>query len=107
MDKYEVEITNEALENMDKIYNYITKTLLAPENAIGQYDRIANAILTLGTFPENYKLFDSEPEHSWGLHRMVVDNYLVCYLIDPGIVTITDVLYGASDVPTRLEERHI
>ena len=107
MDKYEVKVTDEALEDMDKIYNYIAKTLLAPENAIGQYERIANAILTLGTFPEKYNLFDSEPEHSWGLHRMVVDNYLVCYLIDPGIVTITDVLYGASDMPTRLGERHI
>lgn len=25
---------------------------------------------------------------------MVVDNYLVCYVIDPGVVTVTDVLYG-------------
>lgn len=28
---------------------------------------------------------------------MVVDNYLVCYVIDPGVVTVTDVLYGASE----------
>ena len=46
MDKYVVEITDEALADMDGIYNYIANTLLAPENAIGQYHRIAEAILT-------------------------------------------------------------
>ncbi len=27
-------------------------------------------------------------------------------MIDPGIVTVTDVLYGASDVHKRLQKRH-
>ena len=39
--------TDEALADMDAIYNYIANTLLAPENAMGQYNRIAKAILTL------------------------------------------------------------
>ena len=47
MNKYVVEITDEALADMDGIYNYIASTLLAPENAMGQYNRIAEAILTL------------------------------------------------------------
>ena len=47
MDKYVVEITDEALTDMDGIYNYIANTLLTPENAMGQYNRIAEAILTL------------------------------------------------------------
>ena len=33
---------------------------------------------------------------------MVVDNYLVCYVIDPGVVTVTDVLYGAVDARNKL-----
>lgn len=37
---------------------------------------------------------------------MIVDNYLVCYLIDSDVVTVTDVLYGASNVHTRLNARH-
>ena len=60
MDKYVVEITDEALADMDGIYNYIANTLLAPENAMGQYNRIAEAILTLESFPRligvRYKL---------------------------------------------------
>lgn len=105
MMKYEVKITDEALEDMEKIYEYIANELLAPENAMGQYNRIAEAILTLDSFPEKFSLFEMEPEHSWGMRRMIVDNYLVCYLIDSDVVTVTDVLYGASNVHTRLNAR--
>lgn len=35
MDKYEVKITDEALADMEKIYEYIATKLLAPENAMG------------------------------------------------------------------------
>lgn len=106
MDKYAVEITDEALDDMKKIYNYIANTLLAPENAMGQYNRIAEAILTLEIFPERYELFELEPECSWRMRRMVVDNYLICYIVDPGKVTVTDVLFGASNMHIRLQERH-
>ena len=106
MEKYKVKITDEALADMEKIYEYIALKLLAPENAIGQYNRIADAILTLETYPERCAMFEMEPEHSWGLRRLPVDNYLVCYIVDPGVVTVTDVLYGASNVHARLNERH-
>lgn len=66
MEKYEVRITDEALEDMEKIYEYIANELLAPENAMGQYNRIAEAILTLRYFPAKFSLFEMEPEHSWG-----------------------------------------
>jgi plasmid stabilization system protein ParE len=107
MEKFEVEITKEAYRDMEKIYDYIAIKLQAPENALGQYNRIADAILTLAFNPERFALFDSEPEHSWRIRRMVVDNYLVCYIVDPGVVTVTDVVFGASNVHERLMERHI
>jgi len=106
MNKYEVKITDEAIADMEKIYEYIAFELLAPENAMGQYNRIADAILALDSFPDRYDLFGLEPEHSWGMRRMIVDNYLVCYVVDSGVVTVTDVLYGASNVHARLVERH-
>ena len=66
---------------MEDIYNYIAIDLLASENAMGQYDRIADEILTLDTFPERFRIMDSEPEK-----RM----------------ELTDVLYTASDIEARL-----
>ena len=52
MKQYKVEITKEALQDMEDIYNYIAIDLLAPDNAMGQYNRIADEILALDTFPE-------------------------------------------------------
>ena len=107
MEKYIVDITDDALDDMETLYQYIAVKLQAPENAMGQYNRIADAILTLDTFPDRCGLFDCEPEHSMGIHKMYVDNYVVCYVIEPGVVTVTDVLYGASDLHKRLQERHL
>ena len=106
MKKYLVKITDDALADMEALYQHIAIKLQAPENAMRQYNRIADAILTLDSFPKKHGLFECEPEYSLGIHKMVVDNYLVCYVIDPGVVTVTDVLYGASDVHKRLQERH-
>lgn len=72
-----------------------------------QYNRIADAILTLESFPERFGVFECEPEYSLRIHRMVVGNYLVCYVIDSAVVTVIAVFYGASDVHRRLQERHI
>ncbi|WP_295916287.1 type II toxin-antitoxin system RelE/ParE family toxin [uncultured Anaerovibrio sp.] len=107
MERYIVKITDDALADMEALYEYISQKLLAPENALRQYNRIADAILTLDNYPERFGLFENEPEHSLGIHRMVVDNYLVCYVIDPGVVTVTDVLYGATDVHRKINRRHI
>ena len=106
MKKYTVNITDEALADMEALYEYIAFKLLAPENAMGHYNRIADAILTLKSYPDRFGLFECEPEHSRGIHKMIVDNYAVCYVIDSGVVTVTDVLYGASDMYKRLQNRH-
>ena len=69
MKQYKVEITKEALQDMEDIYNYIAIDLLAPNNAMGQYNRIADEILTLDTFPERFRIMDSEPEKRMELKK--------------------------------------
>ncbi len=102
MKQYKVEITREALQDMEDIYNYIAVDLLSPENAMGQYNRIADEILTLDSFPERYRIMESEPEKKMELRRMLVDNYSVFYTICENKVIVTDVLYMASDIEARL-----
>ncbi len=46
MKKYVVEITDEALADMEQIYDYIASVLQVPENAMRQYNRIADEIVT-------------------------------------------------------------
>ena len=69
---------------------------------MGQYNRIADEILTLDTFPERFRIMDSEPEKRMELRRMLVDNYSVFYTIRDERVIVTDVLYTASDIEARL-----
>ena len=102
MKQYKVEITKSALQDMEDIYNYIAEELLAPENAMGQYNRIADAILSLDNFPEKFRVLESEPEKDKEIRRMVVDNYSVFYVIKENRVIVTDVLYSASDIEARL-----
>ncbi len=102
MKLYKVEITKEALQDMEDIYNYIATELLSPENAMGQYNRIANEILTLDSFPERFRIMESEAEKRMELRRMLVDNYSVFYTIRGDKVIVTDVLYTASDIEARL-----
>ncbi len=106
MKKYLVKITHDAYADMEDLYNYIASVLNAPENALNQYNRIADAILSLDIFPERYGIFEEEPEHSLGIRKMIVDNYVVCYVVDPGIITVTDVIYGVSDIHKILRKKH-
>ena len=43
MKLYKIQITDAALSDMEEIYNYIAGRLQAPETAMGQYNRIADA----------------------------------------------------------------
>jgi toxin ParE1/3/4 len=100
---YNVKITPYALQDMEEIYDYIVYELQVHENVMAQYDRIASAILSLDEYPERFRLVLFESEHSQGLDQMVVDNYLFFCLIESAEVIITNVLYSASDLETRLK----
>lgn len=107
MKSYAVQITEEALSDMEALYSYIAVRLKAPENAMKQYNRIADAIVSLKQFPDRFAYVELEPEYSMGIHRMLVDHFAVFYVIDNDTVTVTDVLYGASDTHYRWKERHL
>ena len=102
MKQYRILITDEALNDMESIYEYIASALLAPDTAIGQYNRIADAIETLDQMPERIKVMESEPERARELRRLIVDNYAVFFFIVDDAVIVTNVLYGASDIENRL-----
>ena len=105
MEKYTVQITPDALNDLEKMPHYIAKNLGSSETADSKYDRIVEAILSLDTLPGRCKIVDFEPERSAGLHRMLVDNYSVFYVVRERTVIVTNVLYSASDIERRLKEK--
>ncbi|MCM1542073.1 MAG: type II toxin-antitoxin system RelE/ParE family toxin [Blautia sp.] len=104
MKHYTVQITDKALADMERIYEYIVIKLQVPENAMGQYNRIAEAIENLNVFPERIRIMESEPEHAMGLRQLPVDNYSVLYVVKEERVIVARVLYSASGLSKRLLE---
>ena len=107
MKVFSVEITDSALSDMDEIYRYIRDVLRSPSAAANQYDGIAAEILSLDTMPERFMIPASPFFRAAGLHRMLVNNYSVFYLIQGDKVVVTDVLYSSSDIVSRLAEKHL
>lgn len=104
MKRYKIQTTDKALSDMEEIYNYIAEQLQAPKAAMEQYNRIADAIETLDTFPERVKLMEAEEEHALELRQMPVDNFYVFFNVREEWVVITNVLYSASDISKRLRD---
>jgi len=103
MNKYSVRVTDTALSDMEQIYDYIAINLNAQDTAMGQYNRIADAIESLEKMPERIKVVEFEPEKSRKIRRMNVDNYSVFFFIYGEEVIVTNVLYSASDISNRLK----
>ncbi|MCR6544049.1 type II toxin-antitoxin system RelE/ParE family toxin [Dehalobacterium formicoaceticum] len=104
MKQYKIQITDKALSDMEEIYNYIAGQLQAPEAAMGQYNRIANAIETLDMFPERVELMETGEERALGLRQTPVDNFSVFFHIREERVIITNVLCSAGDIAKRLRD---
>lgn len=105
MTEYHISITDSALADMEDLYNYIALRLHSPENAMHQYNRIADAILSLDHLPTRNRIMESEPGHTRRLRKLLVDNYTVFYYVSDDTVIVTDVLYSASDIDQRLLNR--
>ena len=75
MIRYDVNISNQAEQDLRGIYQYIAFELFAPENAWAQIVRLEAAIEKLETFPEKHRRYDKDPWKSRNLRVLPVDNY--------------------------------
>lgn len=74
--KYKIVLTEQADADLRDIYEYIAFTLLEPEIAAGQLERIEKGMLSLDEMPERFRMFENEPWRSRGLRQMLVDNFI-------------------------------
>lgn len=63
---FEVILSERADTDLREIYEYIAFTLLSPENAESQLERLENSILKLNQMPERFRLYVKEPWYSNG-----------------------------------------
>lgn len=99
-DSYSVVYSPEAMDDLKEIYAYITFTLLVPETAEKQINRIRREVRSLNFMPSRYSLVDWEPWKSMGMHKVPVDNFVVYYTVndDSRTVAVIRIFYSGQDV---------
>ena len=102
---YKIEYSENSLEDLKAIYEYIAYELFAPTTASNQVNRIIKAISLLDRTPFMYKAYEEEPWKSKGLHIFSVDNYNILYLPNKKLkrVDIVRIIYGGRDLPKELK----
>lgn len=99
-DSYFVVYSPKAKDDLKEIYSYIAFTLLAPNTAQGQVNRIRKVIRSLNFMPTRNPVVDWEPWKSKKMHKIPVDNFVVFYTVDDrnDIVTVIRIVYGGRDI---------
>ena len=93
---YEVEYTEECIEEMVEIYNYISTELKSDNVAKKLISKVNEKILSLEKIPDIYMKIGKSDKLNREYHRMVVKNYIVLYTIDYDNkkVYISRMIYG-------------
>ena len=100
---YKIILTDTAKEELEEIYEYISKKLLEEQIARKLMNKIEQNILALEQNPYLYAKVCVKP-HNDIYRRLVVDNYVVLYDVKEKQVIIYRILYGRMDYLNVLEE---
>lgn len=103
---WKVDYTDDALNDLQGIFDYISLNLLEPVTAANQTERIMDAADSLDNMPQRHRRYDREPWHSRGLRALPVDNYVIFYLPNKskGTVYIIRIMHGRRDTDKHLSE---
>lgn len=99
MSDYEIIITQDAIEDLAGLRDYIAEVLLAPDTSLQYLRTIRQEIGSLRRMPARHKCVDHEPWRSRGVRKLIVKNFYVYYRIDEiaGTVYILNVIYARRD----------
>ena len=100
--EYKIRIFSAAIDDLKSIVNYLNT--LSPQAATKYYDRIVNKISTLAKMPERCPLVRDTTLKARGYRYLVIDNYLVFFVIKGDTVQIRRLLYGKRKYNWLLEK---
>lgn len=103
MEKYRIDISEPAENDLRNIVRYISAQLSAPITALKMMDIIEEAIGGLAVMPPKCSFVVDERLARLGYHKLLVKNYMVFFTIDEKfqVVDIERILY------VRRNWRHI
>jgi len=102
-DTHRIVLTADALSDFQSIANFIRQH--SPQNAAGVAEKILDAIDSLGSMPNRFKLVGNSRKRGAPIHAMVVRPLIVYYRVEafPAAVYVLNIRHGSRRQPTRLE----
>jgi len=96
---FHLKFTAAAYDDLEQIYSYISKKLLAETAADNLLEKIESSIMRLKKFPYSGSLVSDEPLRKRGYRKLIIDNYIVFYLVNEmdKQAVIMRILYGAQN----------
>ncbi len=102
MNKYSIEYSKEAKQDLIGIKQYIKYNLQEPETAKKIIAKIRSEINNLKYNPEIYTVIDDDLIKKLELRKLIVNNYIVFYRIKNDNIEIVRVMYGRRNWITLL-----
>lgn len=95
----EVKFTEECIEEITEIYEYISNNLKVNNAAKRLMTEVTNKVLELANRPEIYMKIGKTDRLKKEYHRMVVKNYVILYTIDfeKRKIYISHMIYGRKN----------
>ena len=97
----------ESLDDLIRIYSYISTVLLEPDTAEAQVNHIRDCIRKLDDLPFRHKVVDWEPWRTMEMRIFPVNSYDVYYLVnkDQTTVQIVRIFYSGRDVENIIKKQ--
>ncbi len=95
MERYKVKIYPSAQQDLRDIVDYLNT--LSPSAALRYYDKLTEEIASLSTMPERCPRPRDLALAAKGYRYLIVENYLIFYVVSGGTVQIRRILYGGRD----------
>lgn len=100
METFKVKIYPTAKQDLLDIVEYLNT--LSPEAALRIYDKITAEILSLARMPERFPRPRDLALAAKGYRYLIVEKYLVFYIVEHDTVQIRRILYGRRDYRSLL-----
>lgn len=100
MDKYKVKIYPAARRDFLEIIDYLNT--LSPEAALRYYDLLTESIGSLSSMPERCPHIKDLALKAKGYRYLIVENYLVFYVVVGDTVQIRRIIYGKRNYQALL-----
>ena len=103
---YQVHITSTAEHDIMRAADYIEFTLKNPDAVDNLLDAATEQISSLADLSQKFRLVDDPVLASWGIHFVIINNYLAFYTIDEEKQTVIIVrfLYQKSNWTSILRQ---